>query len=71
MDARCSYAANQPLFHDINADSTHRTSSRQGLEEGFDTTSEEQLANARREAEYVARRNGVKQPLLQIWKVGT
>lgn len=26
-------------------------------------------ANARREAEYVARRNGVKAPLLQLWKV--
>ncbi|MDW5376545.1 hypothetical protein R6258_06390 [Halomonas sp. HP20-15] len=29
----------------------------------------EQAANARREAEYVARRNGVKEPLLQLWKV--
>lgn len=25
--------------------------------------------NARRESEYVARRNGVKAPLLQLWKV--
>ncbi|GGX98591.1 hypothetical protein GCM10007160_27680 [Litchfieldella qijiaojingensis] len=31
----------------------------------------EQAANARREAEYVARRNGIKEPLLQIWKIGT
>lgn len=30
----------------------------------------EQAANARREAEYVARRNGIKKPLLQLWKVG-
>ncbi len=29
----------------------------------------EQAANARREAEYVARRNGIKEPLLQLWKV--
>lgn len=29
----------------------------------------EQVSNARREAEYVARRNGVKEPLLQLWKV--
>ncbi|MBZ9556920.1 MULTISPECIES: hypothetical protein [Modicisalibacter] len=29
----------------------------------------EQAANARREAEYIARRNGVKEPLLQLWKV--
>lgn len=29
----------------------------------------EQISNARREAEYVARRNGVKEPLLQLWKV--
>jgi len=28
-----------------------------------------QAANARREAEYVARRNGIKEPLLQLWKV--
>lgn len=28
-----------------------------------------QAANARREAEYVARRNGLKEPLLQLWKV--
>jgi len=25
--------------------------------------------NARREAEYVARRNGQKEPLLQLWRV--
>lgn len=31
----------------------------------------EQAANARREAEYVARRNGIKEPLLQLWKVGS
>lgn len=29
----------------------------------------EQLANARREVEYLARRNGMKEPLLQIWTV--
>ncbi|RTR06504.1 hypothetical protein [Halomonas nitroreducens] len=29
----------------------------------------EQLANARREVEYLARRNGIKEPLLQIWTV--
>lgn len=29
----------------------------------------EQWNNARREAEYVARRNGLKEPLLQLWKV--
>ncbi|WP_043530429.1 hypothetical protein [Litchfieldella xinjiangensis] len=28
-----------------------------------------ETANARREAEYVARRNGLKAPLLQLWKV--
>lgn len=26
------------------------------------------VSNARREAEYVARRNGVKEPLLQLWR---
>ncbi|MGJ7458966.1 hypothetical protein ACR80S_03660 [Halomonas sp. MA07-2] len=26
-------------------------------------------ANARRDAEYLARRNGLKEPLLQLWKV--
>ncbi|EPC01545.1 hypothetical protein L861_16875 [Litchfieldella anticariensis FP35 = DSM 16096] len=31
----------------------------------------EQAANARREAEYVARRNGIKEPLLQIWKISS
>lgn len=29
----------------------------------------EQAANARREVEYLARRNGLKEPLLQIWTV--
>lgn len=29
----------------------------------------QQAANLRREAEYVARRNGLKAPLLQLWKV--
>ncbi|MBB3189041.1 hypothetical protein [Halomonas cerina] len=29
----------------------------------------EQAANARRAVEYLARRNGLKAPLLQIWKV--
>jgi hypothetical protein len=28
-----------------------------------------QAANARRDAEYLARRNGLKEPLLQLWKV--
>ncbi|MEC9482284.1 MAG: hypothetical protein UMU75_03030 [Halomonas sp.] len=28
-----------------------------------------QAANARREVEYVARRNGLKEPLLQLWKI--
>lgn len=28
----------------------------------------EQARNAKREAEYVARRNGIKPPLLQIWR---
>ncbi|QJQ96878.1 MULTISPECIES: hypothetical protein [Halomonadaceae] len=27
-----------------------------------------QIANARREVEYMARRNGIKQPLLQLWR---
>lgn len=31
----------------------------------------EQAANARREAEYVARRNGIKEPLLQLWKISS
>lgn len=29
----------------------------------------QQASNARREAEYVARRNGVKEPRLQLWCV--
>lgn len=29
----------------------------------------QQASNARRESEYVARRNGVKEPLVQIWSV--
>ncbi|MBS9405235.1 hypothetical protein KG088_16585 [Halomonas sp. TRM85114] len=29
----------------------------------------EQTVNARREAEYVARRNGIKEPLLQLWQI--
>ncbi|QTF93668.1 hypothetical protein [Halomonas sp. BM-2019] len=29
-----------------------------------------QAANARRDAEYLARRDGLKAPLLQLWKVG-
>lgn len=29
----------------------------------------QQSMNARREAEYVSRRNGVKAPLLQVWEV--
>lgn len=28
----------------------------------------EQAVNARRAAEYVARRSGIKEPLLQLWK---
>lgn len=40
---------------------------RRSLDDG--PMSVEQAANARREAEYVARRNGVKEPLLQLWKV--
>lgn len=71
MDAQRSYAANQPLFYDINEATTHRIASQRPLDDEIATLSERQLANAQREAEYVARRNGVKQPLLQIWKVGT
>lgn len=29
----------------------------------------EQAANARRVAEYIARRSGIKEPLLQLWKI--
>ncbi len=40
--------------------------SRRAIEDGPANTTE--AANARREAEYVSRRNGLKPALLQIWK---
>ncbi|MEC9483675.1 MAG: hypothetical protein UMU75_10210 [Halomonas sp.] len=48
-------------------DHTIATARRNAEDDG--PMSVEQAANARREAEYVARRNGVKEPLLQLWKV--
>lgn len=41
--------------------------SRRTPEDGPASTAE--AANARREAEYVSRRNGVKPALLQLWRV--
>ncbi|MBK1691109.1 hypothetical protein [Ectothiorhodospira mobilis] len=41
--------------------------SRRAPEDGPATAAE--AANARREAEYVSRRNGVKPALLQLWRV--
>lgn len=41
---------------------SHRTQE----EDGPATTV--QMANDRREAEYISRRNGVKPPVLQLWK---
>ncbi|HSP57283.1 MAG TPA: hypothetical protein VLO12_03170 [Halomonas sp.] len=42
-------------------------SSRRQLDDGPMTI--EQTANARREVEYIARRNGFKEPLLQLWQI--
>lgn len=58
--------AHVSLRHVYNAEHTIATTRR---EEDDGPMSLEQAANARREAEYIARRNGIKEPLLQLWKV--
>lgn len=65
---RTVQVAHRPLGFDMIHASGHTlATARRQDDEG--PLSVEQAANARREAEYVARRNGIKEPLLQLWKV--
>ncbi|WP_043530401.1 hypothetical protein [Litchfieldella xinjiangensis] len=70
MDTQRHSAVSAPSFlNAMKATWACRTVVTSRREEDDGPMSTEQAANARREAEYVARRNGIKAPLLQLWKV--